>query len=86
MEKKDFWIKVICGLHETRLMYAYIGEIIGADNNMTKEEEAENKERLLDLLSVLTDIKENNETDIPEEDIDKYIEMANKCLNVFDNE
>jgi hypothetical protein len=85
-EKKDFWFKVISGLHKTRLMYAYIGELIGADNNMIKEEEAQNKERLLNLISVLNEFKESGETEIDTDELDKYIECATKSLNVFDEE
>lgn len=86
MEKKDFWFKVISALHETRLMYAYIGELISADTNMTKEEEAQNKERLLNLISVLNEFKESGETEIDTCELDKYIELATKSLNVFETE
>ena len=86
MEKKDFWFKVISGLHQTRLMCAYIGELISADNNMTKDEESENKKRLLELISVLNEFKESGETEIDTYELDKYIELATKSLNVFDNE
>lgn len=74
-------------LHETDSLYLYIGEIISADNNITPQEQDKNKKLLTELNKTLKEIRQDNTTTIiPEEQLDKYIELTGKSLSIFDNE
>ena len=74
-------------LHEADSLYLYIGEIISADNNITPQEQDKNKKLLTELNENLKKIKQDNTTTIiPEEQLDKYIELTGKSLSIFDNE
>ena len=74
-------------LHETDSLYLYIGEIISADNNITPQEQDKNKRLLTELNETLKEIRQDNTTTIiPEEQLDKYIELTGKSLSIFDNE
>lgn len=74
-------------LHEADSLYLYIGEIISADNNITPQEQDKNKRLLTELNESLKEIKQDNATTIiPEEQLDKYIELTGKSLSIFDNE
>ena len=74
-------------LHEADSLYLYIGEIISADNNITPQEQDKNKRLLSELNESLKEIKQDNAaTIIPEEQLDKYIELTGKSLSIFDNE
>lgn len=73
-------------LHETDSLYFYIGEIISADNNITPQEKDKNKRLLTELNKTLKEIKQDNTTTIiPEEQLDKYIELTGKSLSIFNN-
>ena len=84
--KEDGYKKVIRALHETSLVYAFIGELISADNNTTKETTEENKKILSRFISSLEELRCDTDCEIPADTLDKYLEMAIKSMSILDNE
>jgi len=76
--------QVIKPLHEGNLIYAFIGELISADNNMTEKDCIENKNMLAGFISALNDLKKQPNCEIPKESLEKYIETAVKSMSIFD--
>lgn len=60
-----------------------VGSLISADSNMTPEEEADNKKALEEIVSALTDMRDNGSS-VPHEDVERYLDLATKSLGVFE--
>ena len=83
MKDENNYRVVIKLLHEAGLMYAFIGELISADNNLSKEDEVENRRILGELISTLEGLTFDSSCEIPADDINRYLELAKKSRLYF---
>ncbi len=85
MAKKVDYKKLVETMHKENMMYFVLGSLISADSNMTSNSEAANKGHLEKIIAALEELKQNNTTNVPDEDIGKYYDYAKKSMDVFEN-
>lgn len=85
MAKKVDYKKLVETMHKENMMYFVLGSLISVDSNMTPDSEAANKGHLEKIIAALEELKQNNTTNVPDEDIGKYYDCAKKSIGVFEN-
>jgi len=85
-DKKNKYTDLIIGFHNRNLMWYVLGSLISADSNGTEKELDHNIEIMEEIKEALSDMTENKDTRIPENDLAKYLKYTGKGLETLKNE
>lgn len=77
---------LVVNLHKNDSMWFVLGSLISADNNMTIEENKNNREDLTKLLGAIESIMCDEAREIPDDVLGKYSDYIIKSIKLLENE
>jgi hypothetical protein len=85
-KKKIVYKDLIESLHKENLLLFVLGSLISADSNYDEKSIEANKKYLKEILTELEKMNGTDETTVPKEEVEKYIEKAKECIKILEPE